>query len=135
MMINRRAFFAIISGSVLSVGLVSLVAFNNKQNKFLTDDSYNNKLNSKNVLNKMYPEAENALHYLKREVEKSVRISQEDIINFNKEISESFNSLTESDFINWANQRMRHDFKNSKVFTVDDWIFSKFECLLWISLV
>ena len=83
----------------------------------------------------MYPEAENALHYLKREVEKNVRISQEDIINFNKEVSESFNSLTESDFINWANQRMQQDFKNSKVLTVDDWIFSKFECLLWISLV
>jgi len=51
---------------------------------------------------------------------------------FKKEILRVFKSSTRQEFVTFIDKEIRNDFVDEQVLTINEWLFSEFECRFWL---
>jgi hypothetical protein len=130
---DRRKFIIMSSGLIISGSLIGKF-FYDKTNVYR--NSYANLANRDNdieIISLIYPNSDDSVRFLKEAIQKSGLISDLEMESFREKVLIAYKEYDSKDFIKFANNRMKNDFMDLKIFTIDGWVFSDFECRLWHS--
>lgn len=129
---NRRKFLIANFWIFLSIAFVS--------RNILRDDkitglgtSISKKTIEEEIINTIYPDSADAIHHLKLAVKENKILESANKENFKNELISVFKSTTPQEFITYINKKIQNDFANEQVLTINEWIFSEFECLFWLA--
>jgi hypothetical protein len=128
---KRRKFVVAGAGIFLSMAFLGRNALKDDKNNEST--AVNSKESVENqIVNAIYPDSGQALHHLKLAVKENKVFKSADQEKFKKEILRVFKSSTRQEFITYINKEIQNDFVNEQVLTINEWIFSEFECRFWL---
>lgn len=129
---ERRKFLIAGAGVFLSVAFLGRITL--RDDKINESSGFNsNKSIKDQIVNTIYPESGEALYHLKLAVKENKVLKAANQEKFKKEILRVFKSSTPQEFVNYINKSIQNDFMNEKVLTINEWIFSEFECRFWLA--
>jgi hypothetical protein len=128
---ERRKFVITGAGIFLSMAFLGRNALKDDKN------SESTAVNSKEsveyqIVDAIYPDSGQALHYLKLAVKENKVIKSANQEKFKKEILRVFKSSTRQEFVTFIDKEIRNDFVDEQVLTINEWLFSEFECRFWL---
>ena len=128
---NRRKFLIAGSGIFLSKAFLSRnILRDDKITGFRTSKS--KETIEEEIINAIYPDSAGAIHHLKLAVKENKILESANQENFKKKLISVFKSSTRQEFITYIYKEIQNDFANEQVLTINEWIFSEFECLFWL---
>ena len=128
---NRRKFLIAGSGIFLSKAFLSRnILRDDKITGFRTSKS--KETIEEEIINAIYPDSAGAIHNLKLAVKENKILESANQENFKKKLISVFKSSTRQEFITYIYKEIQNDFANEQVLTINEWIFSEFECLFWL---
>ena len=132
-MTTRRKFLITLSGLFLSAGLVGTITLDNKNAKKESNQFKVNNVNKSEIISVIYPNSDSAVSSLKAEIKESEFLKSKDLTSFKNEILVAFKSNNNEDFVGFVHEKVRSDFASLRILSLNGWVFSEFECLLWLA--
>lgn len=129
---KRRKFLIAGSGVFLSIAFLYRNILRDDRSAALHRSNTGESI-EKEIANTIYPDSGDALYNLKLAVKTNKVVDFNLQEEFKKTTIRFFNSSTRNDFITYVDRKIREDFFNEKVVTINDWIFSDFECRFWLA--
>ena len=121
----RRRGLLVTGASLVAFSMVSTVLYriNNTRNNASNDLT---SLKEK-VLNSYYVNSSDTVRKLKKEIGQNITISQEDNLKFSKVVIEKYRSLSVDEFKEFVDNSIKDDFRNKRIYLVNQWYLSEFE--------
>jgi len=132
-MTTRRKFLITLSGLFLSAGLVGTITLDKKNAKKESNQFKVNNVNKSEIISVIYPNSDSAVSSLKAEIKESEFLKSKDLTSFKNEILVAFKSNNNEDFVGFVHEKVRSDFASLRILSLNGWVFSEFECLLWLA--
>jgi hypothetical protein len=127
----RRRGLLVTGASLVAFSMVSTVLYriNNTRNNASNDLT---SLKEK-VLNSYYVNSSDTVRKLKKEIGQNITISQEDNLKFSKVVIEKYRSLSVDEFKEFVDNSIKDDFRNKRIYLVNQWYLSEFESKFWFA--